>query len=150
MLESPQVVGRLWGSGSLCWARPDRGSLFGGGKKWQRLHGHLPLLSPTPTALNKQKATLYSRKYTGRPLPPSPGRCRVGGPASDTTSAPSQCPGGGAGSSEQGTQTSSEILGRQVHLCVGPWDQRSSAPPRSRSFLRSRRPELSGDDRGRG
>lgn len=39
------------------------------GKRQHRLHSHFSILSSTPTALNKQKATLYSTKYIGRSFP---------------------------------------------------------------------------------
>lgn len=53
----------------MCRARQGWGSLSGEGKRKQGPESHLSLLLPTPTALNKQKVTLYNTNYTGKFFP---------------------------------------------------------------------------------
>ena len=124
------------GSGSVCrtgWL----GAYYGGqGKRWgQRATSYSS--HPPPTALNKQKGTLYNTKYTGKSFPPRPPptgaldfaewegqiwRKGLGLPASDAV--PSPFPRSWDGGRQLGTgsktPTSSEILRGEVHFFGTP------------------------------
>lgn len=144
ILENPEGVEE---SGSMGQAR--LGLILGGrGRRKQWVTWHFPFLSPTPTALNKQKATLYSTKYTGM-ASPIPGRFGVRGavleplasgpPASDRAPDPVPKAMGWGRQPETGNKipTSSEIPNRQVHLHVELLGESFSAAPRPWSFLRN-------------
>ena len=141
------------GSGSMC--RPGwLGAYYGGqGKRWgQRATSYSS--HPPPTALNKQKGTLYNTKYTGKSFPPDhpppqpwtlqSGRASCGGNGWGLqplrlSQAPSQGHGIGAGSLEQEAKLQLPLKSYvERSISLGFLAQRFSAPCRPVSFLRNK------------